>query len=84
MDRAPMERLGAAVRARRRALELDQAEVAALAGVGLAFLYQLEHGKATMRIDKLLDVLSVLGLELCLSEGKNGLHVPDSMLESGS
>jgi len=79
-----MERLGAAVRARRRALGLDQAEVAALAGVGLAFLYELEHGKATVRIDKLLDVLSVLGLELSLVEGKRGLHVPDSMLESGS
>lgn len=72
---SPAGRMGAAVRARRRALGLDQAEVATLAGVGLAFLYQLEHGKPTLRIDKLLAVLEVLGLELVLSEGKSGLRV---------
>jgi len=68
-------RLGQAVRARRKLLRLDQAELATLAGVGLAFLYELEHGKPTMRIDKLLAVLEVLGLELSLREGKQGLSV---------
>lgn len=69
------QRLGAAVRARRRALRLKQAELASLAGVGLAFLYELEHGKSTLRIDKVLAVLTVLGLELHVRAGKQQLSV---------
>lgn len=82
---SPTQRLGSAVRARRRALRLDQAEVAALAGVGLAFLYALEHGKPTVRIDKLLAVLGVLGLELSLREGKQLVSIaPQLTPEAGS
>jgi HTH-type transcriptional regulator / antitoxin HipB len=66
----PMRTLGSVVRARRRALRLSQAELCDLAGVGLAFLYELEHGKPTVRLDKVVAVLSVLGLELHLREGK--------------
>jgi HTH-type transcriptional regulator/antitoxin HipB len=71
----PCARLGAAVRRRRHALGLDQVELAGLAGVGLAFLYELEHGKATLRIDKVLLVLSVLGLELRVCAGTRGIGV---------
>lgn len=67
--------LGAAIRERRKALSLNQAELSSLAGVGLAFLYELEHGKPSVRLDKLLAVLSVLGLELELKSGKHALHV---------
>jgi HTH-type transcriptional regulator/antitoxin HipB len=80
---SPTQRLGSAVRTRRRALRLDQAELAALAGVGLAFLYELEHGKPTVRIDKVLAVLDVLGLELALREGKERLSVASALLENG-
>jgi y4mF family transcriptional regulator len=61
------------VRQRRHALGLDQAELASLAGVGLAFLYELEHGKATLRIDKVLAILGVLGLELRVCDGARGI-----------
>jgi y4mF family transcriptional regulator len=64
------QRLAGAVRARRKALRLTQAELAGLAGVGLAFLYELEAGKATVRLDKVLAVLEVLGLELHVRPGK--------------
>jgi y4mF family transcriptional regulator len=64
------QRLAAAVRARRKTLRLTQAELASLAGVGLAFLYELESGKSTVRIDKVLAVLEVLGLELHVRPGK--------------
>lgn len=74
-----MQRLGAALRRRRKALGLNQAELAALAGVGLAFLYELEHGKATVRIDKLLAVLGVLGVELELREGKDVLRIAPAL-----
>lgn len=74
-----MQRLGAALRRRRKDLRLNQAELAALAGVGLAFLYELEHGKATVRIDKLLAVLGVLGVELELREGKDVLRIAPAL-----
>jgi len=71
------------VRARRKALGLDQLALCDLAHVGPAFLYQLEHGKPSVRLDKLLDVLEVLGLEVHLRAGSNGIAVdaplaPDS------
>jgi y4mF family transcriptional regulator len=69
------------VRQRRKALRLNQAELATLAGVGLAFLYELEHGKETVRIDKLLAVLAVLGLELHVREGKQLLSVAPTLGE---
>ncbi|HEX5660489.1 MAG TPA: helix-turn-helix transcriptional regulator [Polyangiales bacterium] len=78
-DAAPTARLGVAVRGRRRALKLNQAELANLAGVGLAFLYELEHGKPTLRIDKVLAVLNVLGLELHVRDGKRGLSVAEEL-----
>ena len=71
----PTIRLGAALRNRRKSLGLTQQELARLAGCGLAFLYELESGKATVRLDKLLGVLGVLGLELSLVEGKDALGV---------
>jgi HTH-type transcriptional regulator / antitoxin HipB len=72
---SPTIRLGVALRNRRRSLGLTQQELARLAGCGLAFLYELESGKATVRLDKLLGVLGVLGLELSLVEGKDALGV---------
>jgi HTH-type transcriptional regulator/antitoxin HipB len=54
---------GAAVRSARRALKLRQAELAAAAGVGLRFLVELEAGKPTVHLGKVLAVLDALGLE---------------------
>lgn len=66
--------LGQAVRAQRKVLRLTQAELARHAGVGLAFLYELEMGKPTVRLDKLLAVLEVLGIRVTLDVGR-GLRV---------
>jgi HTH-type transcriptional regulator / antitoxin HipB len=71
----PTVLLGTALRTRRKSLGLTQQELARLAGCGLAFLYELESGKATVRLDKVLAVLDVLGLELSLVEGKNALRI---------
>ena len=73
--RSPLDELAAAVRTRRKALGVTQIDVARLAGCGPVFLYDLESAKATLRLDKLLDVLSVLGLELAVREGKGRLTV---------
>ena len=82
--RSPTESLGVAVRDRRKALGINQAELAALSGVGLAFLYELEHGKPTVRIDKVLAVLEVLGLELHVRQGKGRLSVDPALDETAS
>ena len=58
------EALGAAARARRRALGLDLREAAARAGVGPRFLSEFERGKATAELGKALAVLRSLGLSV--------------------
>jgi y4mF family transcriptional regulator len=54
--------LGATVRKTRKLLRLTQKELADLAGCGPDFLYDLERGKTTVRLDKLVPVLEMLGL----------------------
>jgi y4mF family transcriptional regulator len=58
-----------ALRTRRVALGLRQDELADLAGVSERFVYALEAGKATARLDKVLPVLAALGLHLELLRG---------------
>ncbi len=71
--------LGSAVERRRKSLGLTQAQVCDLAAVGLSFLHQLEHGKRTVRLDKLLAVLVVLGLGLNLGESIDPLAVAEDL-----
>jgi HTH-type transcriptional regulator / antitoxin HipB len=59
-----MTTLGEQVRQRRRQLGLLQSDLAGLAAVSERFVRELEHDKATVRLDKLRAVLAVLGLEL--------------------
>jgi HTH-type transcriptional regulator / antitoxin HipB len=61
--------LGALVSARREELSLRQAELAELADVGARFVNDLEAGKATVRLDKVLAVLGVLGMHLEVEYG---------------
>jgi y4mF family transcriptional regulator len=62
------EDLGRAVRERRKHEGLTLAEVAGLTNVGIRFLSELENGKPTVRLDKLLHVLDALGLRLHLAK----------------
>lgn len=63
--------VAAAVRLRREELGLRQDELADLAGCATRTVSMLEHAKSTLRVDKLLDILTVLGLELVLRPGKS-------------
>ncbi len=49
---------------RRKQTNLTQPELAIKAGVGLRFVRVLEQGKATLRMDKVNDVLRLFGEEL--------------------
>jgi y4mF family transcriptional regulator len=69
------KRLGAAVARRRKALRITQRDLADLSECSEPFIVQLESGKPTVRLDKVLDVLRTLGLELWLTSGKGGIVV---------
>ncbi len=69
------KRIAEAVRQRRKRLGVTQQALAQMAGCGLVFVYNIEHGKPSLRLDKLLDVLNVLGLELVVTAGSGGLRV---------
>ena len=56
------EDLGSAVMTSRKALGLSRAQLAERAGVGMRFLYDLERGKGTLRVDKVMAVLEALEL----------------------
>jgi HTH-type transcriptional regulator/antitoxin HipB len=62
--RLRMVDLGEAVVKRRKALHLNQDELAELAQVSPRFVRALEHGKPTARFDKVVAVLDALGLEI--------------------
>ena len=59
--------LGAAVRAARKQLKATQKELAMTSGTGLRFLIDLERGKPTCQIGKILHVLQALGLRIGLT-----------------
>jgi len=72
--------LGQAVRARRKALRISQETLSQLAGCGVVFVYALERGTKTgLRLDKVLDVLSVLGLQLAVEPGKARLRIHEAL-----
>ena len=56
--------LGRAIRAKRKAGGLTLAETAGLTNVGIRFLSELENGKPTVRLDKVLRVVQAVGLRL--------------------
>ena len=56
--------LGAVVRARRKRLALRQLDLAGLGRTGNRFIVELEGGKPTLQLQKVLDVVDLLGLEL--------------------
>jgi y4mF family transcriptional regulator len=79
-ESAPPEwplRLAAAIQDRRNRLGLSQHRVALLAGVGDRLVHELEHGKSSARLENVVAVLTVLGLQLTVVEGVDGLTVPD-------
>lgn len=63
--------LGAAVRQQRQHLGLKQDDVAGLGNTGTRFVGDLENGKPTIQLQKALDLLELLGLEVVV-QAKSG------------
>ena len=56
--------LGAIIRDRRKRLALNQLDLAGLANTGNRFIVDVENGKPTVQLQKVLDLLQLLGLEV--------------------
>lgn len=68
---SPVVGLANTVQARRKSFHLTQAQLADLAGVSPKFVYDLEKGKPSVSLDKVLLVTSALGLQLKLEIATN-------------
>ena len=58
--------LGRKVRELRRAQKITQAQLAGLANTGVRFISDLENGKETCHIGKMLRVLETLGVDMLI------------------
>ena len=56
--------LGRAIRNRRKELGYTQAFLADYAGVSASFLSELENGKETIQVGKMMEVVSLLGMDI--------------------
>lgn len=64
--------LGELVRRMRRDQGLIQADLAGLAGSGNRFVVDLERGKPTLQMQRVLDMLDLLGLEVTVRPKGSG------------
>ncbi len=58
--------LGALVQAQRKRMALKQLDVAGLGNTGNRFIVDLESGKPTVQLQKALDIVDLLGMEVVL------------------
>ncbi len=58
------EQLGATIRAERKRLRATQKDLAMASGTGLRFIVDLEKGKPTCQIGKIIQVLRALGVRI--------------------
>ena len=65
------EELGKLVQQTRRDQSLLQSDIAGLAGTGNRFIVDLERGKPTLQLQKVLDVLDLMGLEVVIKRKGN-------------
>lgn len=60
--------LGAAIRARRKELEYTQAYLAEFTGLSVTFISDVERGKATAEIEKVIRLINILGMDITIEK----------------
>ncbi len=65
------DELGRAIRAERKVLGLTQGDLAAACGVSLRFVSELERGRASAGVGRILRVLHMLGLRVVLESPRD-------------
>lgn len=63
--------LATLIKTKRKEQKLTQPQLAGLCNVGVRFIVDLEAGKETCQIGKVLHVLDMLGIHLMLEETNN-------------
>jgi len=63
-----MADIGSLARARRTELGMNQTQLADISGNGTRFISELENGKQTMQIGKVLDMLHFLGFDVSITK----------------
>jgi y4mF family transcriptional regulator len=61
------EQIGQLVKKARKTLGVTQKDLALTSGTGLRFIVELEQGKATCQVGKVLTVLNTLGITMQLT-----------------
>ncbi len=56
--------IGKMIRAKRKEIEMTQADFAGLCNVGIRFISELENGKPTLEFDRVLRVTQLIGIDL--------------------
>ena len=75
--------VGQLIRGTRTNLGLTQERLAMAAGTGLRFIIELEKGKPTCELEKVLTVLNTLGIKITLEPPVAALHQrPDKEWEA--
>ncbi len=69
MNISNTKKLGDYVKKMRKAQHLTQADLAIAANVGIRFLVDLENGKKTAQIGKVIDVCNALGIIIDMKSG---------------
>lgn len=59
-----MTELGVLIREERLRQKLTQTDLAGISGVGITFISQLENGKKTAEMGRVIRVLTMLGIDL--------------------
>lgn len=59
-----MAELGVLIRKERLRQKLTQTDLAGISGVGITFISQLENGKETVEMGRVIRVLTMLGIDL--------------------
>ena len=58
--------IGIIIKERRRILKVNQLELSELAGIGINTLVAIERGQGNPKLETLISVLNVLGLQLSI------------------
>lgn len=61
---ADVKTIGQLIREERKRQGFTQTELAGLCGMGITFLSQLENGKETAEVGRVIRVLTMLGIDL--------------------
>lgn len=56
--------IGLLIKEKRKKINMTQKEAASIVGVGVRFLSELENGKPTLEIDKVLNVARLFGIDI--------------------